>query len=96
MRSAVGFDPPDHAAARTVAGCSPLPADGLQLWLCTGADDSVDRDVARPALVLRPAQAIRAAYPGLITSLISASRSSKPRNADFIALTVNHCRSAQP
>ena len=34
--------------------------------------------------------------PGLITSLISASRSSKPMNADFIALTVNHCRSAQP
>ena len=42
------------------------------------------------------AQASSAAYPGLITSLISASRSSKPMNADFMAFTVNHCRSAQP
>ncbi len=39
--------------------------------------------------------ACSAAYPGLMTSLMSASRSSKRRKADFIALTVNHCRSAQ-
>jgi hypothetical protein len=31
----VGFDPPD-ALHPYFAGCSPLPADGLQLWLCTG------------------------------------------------------------
>ena len=43
----------------------------------------------------RVSQAARAAYPGLITSLISASRSSKPIKADFIALTVNQRRSSQ-
>src|SRR5205823_14341750 len=37
-----------------------------------------------------------AAYPGLITSLISASRWSNGMNADFIAFTVSHCRSAHP
>ncbi len=36
------------------------------------------------------------AYPGLITSLIIRSRCSKCANADFIALTVNHCRSGRP
>src|SRR5690606_10162430 len=33
------------------------------------------------------------AYPGLMTSLIMASRSSKGMKADFIALTENHWRS---
>lgn len=37
-----------------------------------------------------------AAYPGLMTSLIIASRSSKGMNADFIAFTVNHWNSSQP
>src|SRR5688572_7228880 len=36
------------------------------------------------------------AYAGLITSLINANRSSNGMNALFMALTVNHCNSAQP
>src|SRR5690606_38059837 len=36
------------------------------------------------------------AKPGLITPLIRASRSSNGMKADFIAFTVNHCRSSQP
>src|SRR5215467_2268070 len=40
--------------------------------------------------------AIAAANPGLITVLISASRSSKGANALFIALIVSHCTSDQP
>src|SRR5690606_24833771 len=36
------------------------------------------------------------AKPGLISPLMSATRSSNGMNADFIALTVNHCRSSHP
>src|SRR5690606_8294002 len=38
----------------------------------------------------------KAAQPGLITSSMIASRSSKGRNADFIALMVNHRSSSTP
>ena len=38
---------------------------------------------------------MRAAYPGLITRSMISSRSSNGRNADFIALIVNHRRSAR-
>ena len=41
-------------------------------------------------------QPMRTAYPGLMTSSMMASRSSKWMNADFIAFTVNRSRSAQP
>ena len=36
------------------------------------------------------------AKPGLITVLMRCSRSSKPANALFIALTVSHSMSDQP
>src|SRR5262249_269491 len=39
---------------------------------------------------------INFAYAGLITSLIRTRRSSEGVNELFIALMVNHCRSAQP
>ncbi len=42
----------------------------------------------------RPAAS--AAYPGLMTSSMIARRSSNGRNADFIALIVNHRRSSKP
>ena len=44
----------------------------------------------------RAHSAASAAYPGLITPSMIASRSSKGRNADFIALIVNHRRSSRP
>ena len=49
----------------------------------------------RPPPDVAPGQARRPARrsPGLITPLISASRSSNGMNADFIALTVNHWKS---
>ena len=50
---------------------------------------------ARPAAAGRHRRS-RTAYAGLITSLMSASRSSNGRNAHFIALMVNHRRSARP
>ncbi len=44
----------------------------------------------------RADQASSCAYAGLICSLMISSRSSNGMNALFIALIVNHCRSAQP
>ena len=52
---------------------------------------------AGPSRIVAALHAQRmAAYPGLITPLMRRSRSSNGRNADFIALTVSHCRSSQP
>ncbi len=45
------------------------------------------------AVADRSPSARSSAYAGLITSAIRASRSSNGRNADFIALTVNHSMS---
>ncbi|MGY3554395.1 hypothetical protein ACVWY6_002588 [Williamsia sp. R60] len=45
---------------------------------------------------LEGVQPMSTAYPGLMTSSMMASRSSKWMNADFIAFTVNRSRSAQP
>ena len=57
----------------------------------------VTRDFGALAFAERPAsQPIRTAYRGLMTSSISARRSSNGMNADFIALIVNRCRSVQP
>ena len=42
----------------------------------------------------KTSQGSSSAYPGLITSSMMASRSSNGRNADFIALIVNHRRSS--
>ena len=60
-----------------------MPADGNVLLCCASPRVDVAIDLA-------------SSYSGLMTSSISASRSSNGRNADFIALTVNHCSSSQP
>ena len=53
------------------------------------------RQLGRP-VVHRHASAMSSAYPGFMTLSMIASRSSNGRNADFIALIVNHRRSARP
>src|SRR5699024_10531121 len=54
-----------------------------------------DRSLRAPSTRHRPTAHFNWAKPGLMMPLINAKRSSKGKNADFIALTVNHCRSSQ-
>ena len=50
----------------------------------------------RGAAPRQPSSPARAAYSGLMTRSMRSSRSSKGRNADFIALMVNQRRSSRP
>ena len=92
------------SSARAAPLANPRPRHQVEVVEANRQRDPVD---VRDDLVVRPSRSIRgvptwtrsvmprAAYPGLMTSLMSASRSSNGRNALFIALMVNHWKSAQ-
>ena len=88
----------DRAAAEALGG----PAYGAALEQQAGTEQQdehrgAEQQHGRHVVDLHAAASSRsAAYAGLITSEISANRSSKGRNADFIALIVNHSRSLSP
>lgn len=86
--------------AGTPVGRRALEPSGSPPWagLVGRARSGPDQRIHRPSggYGSRPPTYDSTAYPGLITSVMNASRSSNGRNDDFIALTVSHCRSAQP
>ena len=88
IKAAVGQDP---LLARDTGVVPDLDA-GRDRALVVRHTSTVRRGADSPSVYGAPS----AAYPGLITSSINASRSSNGRNDDFTALIVNHRRSASP